>query len=108
MAAARDVLRHEHGGMRWTTVRVETAELRPARGADAYAWEASLSWGGDRNRLALKTEGEGDSGHLENAEIQGLWQHAIGPYFNLHTGLRQDLEPRPRRTYAALGIEGVA
>ena len=108
MAAARELLRHEHGGMRWTTVRVETAELRPTSGADGYAWEGEVSWGGDVDRLVVKTEGEGDAGHLESAEVHALWRRAIGPYFNLQTGVRQDVRPRPQRTYAAVGIEGVA
>ncbi|WP_337188587.1 copper resistance protein B [Phenylobacterium sp.] len=108
MAAARERLRHEHGGMRWTTVRVETAEIRPESGSDGYAWEGEVSWGGDVDRLVVKTEGEGNAGDLESAEVHALWRRAIGPYFNVQGGVRQDFQPRPRRTYAALGIEGVA
>ena len=32
----------------------------------------------------------------------------MGPYFNLEAGARQDFQPRPRRTYAVLGVEGLA
>src|SRR5690606_20487158 len=54
------------------------------------------------------SEGEGENGGLEHAEVQALYSRAVGPYFDLQAGVRQDLEPRPRRTYATIGIEGLA
>jgi copper resistance protein B len=108
MSVAREQLRQEHGVMRWTTVMVETAEVRPSRHGDSYAWEGRASYGGDVNRLLLKTEGEGVNGDLEKAEVQALYSRAIGPYFNVHAGVRQDFQPRPRRAYATLAVEGLA
>jgi copper resistance protein B len=106
MAGARETLRHEHGDVAWSRVMVETLEYRPQ--ADGYRWRARASFGGDVDRFLLKTEGEGEAGDLEKAEVQALASHAIGPYFDVVAGVRQDFEPRPRRTYATLGIEGVA
>ncbi|WP_293676620.1 copper resistance protein B [uncultured Phenylobacterium sp.] len=106
MDAAREVLRHEHGGIRWAKVMIERAEVRPGSGADGYAWDANLSYGGDINRVLLRSEGEG-AGTLETVEFRALASHAISPWFNLQAGLRQDFEPRPR-TYATLGVEGLA
>lgn len=108
MAAARETLRREHGVMRWATVTVETAEVRPTGRGETWGWEASLSYGGDIHRAVLKTEGDGEDGHLEKAEVQALYARAIGPYFNLQAGVRHDIRPRPRRTYATLGVEGLA
>ncbi|RAK62489.1 copper resistance protein B [Phenylobacterium kunshanense] len=108
MAAARDQLRREHGEMSWATGMLETAEYRPSGDGDGYAWEGRFSYGGDVNRLVLRSEGEGASGDLESAELQVLGSRAIGPYFNLQAGVRQDVEPRPRRTYATVGLEGLA
>lgn len=108
MAAAREILRREHGVMTWPTFRLETAEYRPAERGDAYAWEGEVSYGGDINRFALKSEGEAHRGELEGVEVQALWWRAVSPYVNLQAGLRQDFEPRPRRSYAIVGIEGVA
>lgn len=109
MAAARAQLRLEHGGMGWSQVIVEALEARPSSDGDGYAWEAEASFGGDIDRFVLATEGEGASGERpEQLEVQALWRRAAGPYFNLRTGVRQDFEPRPRRTYATVGIEGVS
>lgn len=108
MAAAREILRREHGVMTWPTFMLETAEIRPSDRGDAYAWEGEVSYGGDINRFVLKSEGEGHEGDLEEAEVQALYSRAIAPYFNLQAGVRQDFQPRPRRSYAALGVEGVA
>lgn len=108
MARARAQLRAEHGAMRYSKVLIDTLELRPGRGANVFAWEAEASFGGDINRLMLKTEGEATSDRTEHAEAQILYSRAIDPYFNLQAGVRQDFEPRPRRTYAVLGIEGLS
>ena len=108
MAAARAVLAGEHGDMAWSKVMIDRAEYRPGGHGDGYAWDARASWGGDIDRFVLKSEGEGASHHLEAAEVEGLYSRAISPYFNLEAGVRQDLQPRPRRTYAVLGVKGLA
>jgi copper resistance protein B len=45
---------------------------------------------------------------VHSAEIQAVLSHAIDPYWNLQGGLRYDFEPDPARTYATIGIEGLA
>ncbi|HEY0647169.1 copper resistance protein B [Phenylobacterium sp.] len=109
MDRARDVLRLEHGGARLSKTMIDVLEVRPDKGPDGYAWEGEFRYGGDVNRLVVKSEGEGAFGeHLEEAEIQALYSRAIGPNFDLQAGVRQDFQPRPRRTYATVGVEGLA
>lgn len=109
MAAARAQLAREHGGGRAWKVMLSTAEVAPQAGDGAYAWEGEAWYGGDLNRLVLKSEGEGAFGaDLHGAEVQALYSRAIGPYFDLQAGLRHDFEPGPSRTYAVLGFEGLA
>jgi len=108
MERSRAVLRTEHGGMTLSRTMVERLELRPASGPDVYAWEGEFRYGGDIDRLVLKTEGEGHGDDLEDAEVQVLYSRAVGPYFDLQAGVRQDFQPRPRRTYAVAGFEGLA
>jgi copper resistance protein B len=57
----------------------------------------------------LKSEGRGDfKGKTGEAEIQALYSHAIGPYFNLQGGVRYDIRPSPSRAYATIGVEGLS
>ncbi len=107
MAIAREGLRREHGVMTWTKSMLEIAEYRPGAG-DGYAWEGRVSVGGDINRVVVKSQGEGAGGHLEDAEIHGLYSRAVTPYFNLQAGVRHDIRPTPQRTYATVGLEGLA
>ncbi|MFX7832894.1 copper resistance protein B, partial [Acinetobacter baumannii] len=69
--------------------------------------------GKDLDRLTIKSEGEGVLGgrngtFMETAEIQALYSRALDPYWNLQAGVRYYFKPNPSRTYATVGIEGVA
>lgn len=109
MAKARALLRKEHGGGITSLVMANFAEWAPRSGKDSYRWEGEAWFGGDINRLTLKSEGEGLSGDgLNRAELQALYSRSVGPYFNLQAGVRHDFEPRPSRTYATIGFEGLA
>jgi len=106
MDAARARLRHEHGHMAWSKVMIDRLELRPGAGPDIYAWDGFASYGGDIDRFVLKSRGEGDR-KLQRAELEALWAHAIGPWFNLQMGGRQDLQ-HDGRTYGVVAVEGLA
>ena len=109
MAAARRQLYREHGGGTWSQVRIDLAELQVRKGRDGYRWDGEAWFGGDRDRLVLKSEGRGAFGRrTEDAEGQALYSRAIGPYFDLQGGVRYDLRPGRGRGYATLGIEGLA
>lgn len=109
MAGSRAMLRHENGGVPAYSVIFNLAEYRVQKGRDAYRWDGEGWFGGDIDRLVVKTEGEGAiRGGVESAEVQALYSRAIGPWFNLQTGIRQDFRPGPARTYATIGFEGLA
>ena len=109
MARARDAMLEESGGMRFSKLMLDRLEYRAGRGGDAYHWEGEGWIGGDINRLAFKSEGEGKTGgRLEHAEVQALYSRAIDPWFNLEAGVRQDFGPDPDRTYVVAGIDGLA
>jgi len=109
MAAARAQLAREHGGGTAWKVMLDQAEVRPTAGDDGYAWEGEAWYGGDINRLVLKSEGEGAfGGDLHAAEVQALYSRTISAYFQLQAGVRHDFEPGPSRSYAVVGFEGLA
>lgn len=90
------------------TVLLERLEARIGEGEDLYLWDAQAWYGGDYNKLWLKSEGEGAfAGGVESAEIQALWSHAIDPWFDLQAGVRYDIEPKGR-AHAVLGVQGLA
>ena len=98
-----------HGGQKFSQVMFNIAEAQVRKGRVGFAWDAEAWYGGDINRLWLKSEGDGEFGRtIEKAEFQALYSHAIGPYFNLQGGVRYDFKPNPSRTYATVAIEGLA
>lgn len=109
MAMGRHHLSLHHGGQNFSMVILNIAEVKIRDGRDAYEWDGEAWYGGDINRLVVKSEGEGEfRGGLESAEVQALYSRAIGPYFDLQAGVRYDFEPDPSRVYAMLGFEGLA
>ena len=99
----------EHGGYVGSMVLLDRTEVRIGDGRDGYAWDWEGWYGGDYDRLWVKTEGEGVFGEaVESAEIQALYSRAINPWFNLQTGVRYDVRPTPDRAHLVLGVQGLA
>jgi len=44
----------------------------------------------------------------ESAELQALWGHAVSPWWDVVSGVRQDFKPGAPQTWAALGLQGMA
>ena len=108
MRASREALRTEHGAMNWFWFQGDRAEYRVREGRDGYLWDVQGYYGGDIDKFWFKSEGEGSFGDKpESAEVQGLWSHAIGPWWDLQAGLRQDLVG-PERTHTVIGVQGLA
>lgn len=109
MQRSRDQLRREHGGGRTFSVMLNLGEWQFRDGEDGYRWDGEAWFGGDINRVVVKSEGEGETGFgVEAGDVQLLYSRAISPYYDLQVGVRQDVQRGPRRTYATVGFEGVA
>jgi len=109
MAAARHHILEHHGDTRQFYVMADRLEVQSAEEGETLVWDGNAWYGGDVNKLWLKSEGDYslEADELEEAEAQALWSHAISPYFDLQGGVRYDLEPKGR-THAVLGIQGLA
>lgn len=109
MQRARDELRKESGGQNYAMILFNLAEVQIRDGKDGYRWDGEGWYGGDINRLVIKTQGDGSfKDGVGSAEVQALYSRAIGPFYNLQAGMRHDLQPSPTRTYATIGVEGLA
>lgn len=105
----REELIEEHGGFVTSMVLVDQFEYRIRDGHDGYKWDAQGWYGGDYNKLWIKSEGEGEFGESpEQAEVQALYSRALDPWFNLQVGVRHDFRPEPERTHLVLGVQGLA
>ena len=94
---------------RGSVAKVDLLEYRARKGSDGYRAEGSFWYGGDIDRAVLAFDAEGSFGDTpENVEIDAYWRHAVDPWFNLQMGIRHDVRPDPERTYALIGIEGLA
>jgi copper resistance protein B len=108
MEPSRAVLFQEHGDITVSKVLIDQLETRIRSGRDGYYLNAQGWYGGDIDKLWVKTEIEGSFGaNPEQAEFQALWSHAIDPWFDLQTGVRFDAEPE-NRGHLVVGVQGLA
>jgi copper resistance protein B len=109
MAQARGEMTAMHGAVPTHKVLIERMEARFHEGEEGYLVDAQAWVGGDLDKLWLKAEGEGVfEGDFEGLEIQALWSHAIGPWFDLQSGVRYDFNDGADRAHLALGVQGLA
>jgi len=91
----------QHASNRYGLTRLDKLE-----GWDGgQAWEASIQYGGDTQKLLLKTQGERQSGKTESADLSAFYSRSITPWWDIRAGVHQQFEPNGR-TFAALGIAG--
>lgn len=98
-------------------VRFDKLEVKPQSGRYGYEWDAEAWVGTDYDKIFVKTEGFNNGGagrsafgrtaRWESAEFQVLYSRLISYFFDFQIGVRQTIEPISR-TYAVIGIEGLA
>ncbi len=74
-------------------------------------WDGEAWAGDDYNRIWLKSEGRynaDNNGKVSDGDQEALYDRPISRYFDVQAGIRYDLDSGPGRTWAALGIEGLA
>lgn len=109
MQRSREAMMKESGSTTFRYLSFDLAEYVVHKGKDSYRWEGEAWFGGDINRFVFKYEGEGEfGGALDDLELSGLYSRAVSPYWNLQAGIRYDVKPDPSRTYAVIGVEGLA
>lgn len=89
-------------------VLLDQFEWQDADDGAALAWDLEAWAGTDERRVLLRAEGERVDGETEENRLELLWWRPVTSRWDLVAGLRQDLEPGSARTYAALGVQGLA
>lgn len=71
-------------------------------------WDAKGWVGGDINRIWLRTEADYNGGAFESAEGHLMLGRNISRWWTVVGGFRQDFAPGVGRTWAAVGLQGLA
>jgi copper resistance protein B len=89
---------------------LERLEYRSTEGEGSLLWDAQGWVGSDYNRFELESEGVRllETDRFEEVELELFYSRTIAAFWDLRVGLRHDLEPDPERTFAAVGVEGLA
>ncbi len=93
---------------RFGKVLINQLEVTRADGVSGQAWDAYAWYGGDFNRLLLRSEGARSAGHLQEGDIEALWSHAVTAFWDSTLGVRHDFGAGPARDWAAFGVQGLA
>ena len=88
-------------------VLIDQLEWRDAFRADAAVWEAEGWYGGDYDKLWVRTEGERLRNLLEDARAEVFWDRIVTAWWNLQVGAREDFGDGPPRAWAAFGVQGL-
>lgn len=110
-AAAFPVLRDHgmaHGASRTGYLLVDRLEGWDNAHGSGQAWEARGWYGGDIDRLWLRSDGEREGGRTTASSLELAYGRAISPWWDVLIGARQAFAPGRARTSAAFGVQGMA
>jgi len=89
-------------------VLFDQLEWRNTAAGNAAVWDAEGWYGGDNDKVWLRSEGERAGGTTQNARADVLWDHTVARWWSLQAGGREDVGGGPARTWAAVGVQGLA
>jgi copper resistance protein B len=90
----------------FTKVMLDELERRAAD-ESALGWDVAAWHGSDIDKVWLATEGEHEDG-ASHARVELLWDRVATRWWNVRAGVRVDTGDGPSRTWAAVGVAGVA
>jgi copper resistance protein B len=88
-------------------VRANAFEWRRRDSENAFSWDIQGWYGNDYDKLVLKSDGDVVEGDTD-ARTELLWDRVIGRWWNVQAGIRHDTLPGRARTWAAIGVQGLA
>jgi len=102
-----------HDNMNFATFKAHRLEyLWSTEGEDeALVWDVAAWAGNDFNKIYLKSEGEAlmqPENEVEEFNLELLYSHNIHRFWDVQIGVRHDFDPSPARSFAAIGLQGLA
>ncbi len=109
MEASRKAVQAANGAQSNYFFMADRLEIQSGDEEDTVLWDLQGWYGGDINKLWVKSEGEYslDGNEIEDAELQVLWSRAVSTYFDVQTGIRYDIEP-DGLAHGVVGVQGLA
>lgn len=97
---------HDNGTRAY--ILVDQLEWQHGGGNDGFVWDSRGWVGRDLDRLWFRAEGVTAEGRAHDTEAHVLYGRAIARWWDVVAGIRQEVRPGSPRTWAALGIQGLA
>lgn len=108
-AAFPDVVGHSvHDSAIHYFVLFDQLEWQPRHAAQGFNLDSKGWIGGDLNRFWFRAEGDGEGRRVGESQVHFLYGRAFARWWDFVGGIRQDIQPGPAETWAALGIQGLA
>lgn len=109
-AAANRPLHHtmSHGSSLHQFYRLDRLETWDADHGTGLHWEAEAWIGTDTDRLWLRSAGEREDGGTHAADLEVLYGRSISAWWDVVAGVRHDFKPGDSRSFAAVGVMGLA
>jgi copper resistance protein B len=90
-------------------ILVDQFEWRDAaEGRGSGVWDAEGWYGGDYDKLWVRTEGDWSSAADAQGRAELLWDRIVTRWWSLEAGARYDFGEGPGKGWAALGVQGLA
>lgn len=89
-------------------LQFDELEWQKDGGQGGLAWNLRSWLGRVDNRLWLRSEGERRDGRTEHGDVELLWGHATGPWWDAMLGVRRDFGEGAPRDWLAVGVQGLA
>ncbi|UNK44133.1 copper resistance protein B [Luteimonas sp. S4-F44] len=89
-------------------VRVDRLEGFDTDHGHGLGWEVDSWIGGDLHRVWLKSSGERVAGRTHDASVDALYGRSVSPWWDVVAGAHHVFAPGRAKTYASVGVQGLA
>jgi copper resistance protein B len=102
-----------HDNMNFATFNAHRLEYLWSTDGDdeVLVWDVAAWVGNDFNKIYLKSEGEAlmqPENEVEEFNLELLYSCNIHRFWDVQIGVRHDFDPTPERSFAAIGLQGLA